>query len=85
MVYSSGLLRSRGDSMQATIPQRDRAAFRRGSVLAAARARHAGATEPFVAPTPRCLGELRLVDLLRAGMINHAEFEAERAALLARL
>jgi hypothetical protein len=34
---------------------------------------------------PRCLGELRLADLLQAGVINHAEFEAERAALLERL
>ena len=71
--------------MQATIPQRHRAAFRRRSWLTAARSTRAGSTEPFVAPTPRCLGELRLVDLLQAGMISHAEFEAERAALLARL
>jgi hypothetical protein len=41
--------------------------------------------EPFAGARPRCLGELRLVDLLRAGMISHAEFEAERASLLARL
>jgi hypothetical protein len=34
---------------------------------------------------PRCLGELRLADLLRAGEISEAEFEAERAALLERL
>ncbi len=34
---------------------------------------------------PRCLGELRLADLLRAGLISHDEFETERAALLERL
>ena len=34
---------------------------------------------------PRCLGELRLADQLRAGEISQAEFEAERAALLERL
>jgi hypothetical protein len=71
--------------MQATIPQRPRAAFWRRSSYAAARATRAGSTEPFVAPNPRCLGELRLADLVRAGKISVAEFEAERAALLARL
>jgi hypothetical protein len=39
----------------------------------------------FTAPTPRCLGELRLADLLAAGLISVAEFERERAALVARL
>jgi hypothetical protein len=34
---------------------------------------------------PRCLGELRLADLLRAGEISQAQFETERAALLERL
>lgn len=34
---------------------------------------------------PKCLGELRLADLLRAGAISRAEFEVERAALLDRL
>ena len=44
-----------------------------------------GNREAIVLHKPRCLGELRLVDLLRAGVITHDEFEAERAALLERL
>lgn len=71
--------------MQATIPQRPRGAFWRRSSFAAARATRAGSTQPFVAPRPHCLGELRLADELRAGKISIAKFEAERAALLKRL
>ena len=71
--------------MQATTPQGHRAAFWRRSDVAAARATRAGSTDPFVAAEPRCLGELRLADLLKAGLISHAEFKAERAALLARM
>ena len=71
--------------MQATIPQRSRATFWRRPSFAAARTSSAESSEPFVAPRPRCLGELRLADLLRAGEISVAEFEAERTALLARL
>ena len=41
--------------------------------------------EPLAAVKPRCLGELRLADLLRAGAITRAEFEAQRADLLKRL
>ena len=71
--------------MQATIPQRPRAAFWRRASFAATRTTRAGFPEPFVTPQPRCLGELRLADLLRAGEISVAEFKAERAALLERL
>lgn len=71
--------------MQATIPQRHRATFWRRSDVTAARATRVGSREPFGLSKPRCLGELRLAELLQAGMISDAEFEAERAALLARL
>lgn len=71
--------------MQATVPQRHRAVSWRRSEMAAARAMGAGFTGPFGTEKPRCLGELRLADLLRAGLLDHAEFEAERAALLARM
>jgi hypothetical protein len=41
--------------------------------------------QPVPTFRPRCLGELRLADLLQAGVISAAEFEARRAELLARL
>ena len=72
-------------SMQAVVPHSSRGAFRRQSSFAAALAARTERADAFVVPTPRCLGELRLADLLRAGEISVAEFEAERTALLARL
>lgn len=44
-----------------------------------------GRPDPTLVGKPRCLGELRLADQLRAGVITVREFESERAALLARL
>lgn len=44
-----------------------------------------GRPDPILAEKPRCLGELRLADQLRAGVIDADEFKTQRAALLARL
>jgi hypothetical protein len=50
-----------------------------------ARAGRVGHEDPSLAVKPRCLGELRLADQLRAGLIDVDEFKSQRAALLARL
>jgi hypothetical protein len=71
--------------MLAVLPVRPRTTFWRRPARRGVGAGPGGYDEPIVLHKPRCLGELRLADLLRAGVISRSEFEAERAALLERL
>ena len=71
--------------MHPYIQRRSRAGIWRRAVPAGAQGTPPGYGESLAALKPRCLGELRLADLLRDGAISRAEFEAERAALLKRL
>jgi hypothetical protein len=71
--------------MRSALWPRPRETGWRGAVGARIETNRAAYLGAFAAVRPRCLGELRLADMLAAGSITVDEFKAERAALLARL